>query len=68
MEPNAIAQFASVIDPDRPIGSLCALLVATSQAGQDKAAMAKIQEILVPLKASGDLSRARGRDEAYYDL
>lgn len=66
MEPNAIAQFASVIDPDRPIGSLCSLLVATVQAGQDKAAMNKIREILVPLNASVDLRRG-GREEADYD-
>ena len=67
MEPNAIDQLASVVDPDRPIGSLCALLVATCQAGQDRAAMAKIREILVPLKASADLRHAGGRDEADYD-
>jgi hypothetical protein len=67
MEPNAIAQFASVMDPDRPIGSLCALLVATRQASQDKAATAKIREILVSLKASADLWRAGARDETDYD-
>jgi hypothetical protein len=43
------------------------LLVATRQASQDKAATAKIREILVSLKASADLWRAGARDETDYD-